>query len=61
MKRGHRPNDCLSKKDDAQEKITKEDAEKTTKVRAVKKKSNIDIKEVKEVETSDSEMELENK
>ena len=60
LKRGHRANDCSSKKGDAQEKIKKEDAEKTTKVRAVKKKSNVVIEEVKEVETSDSEMGSEN-
>jgi hypothetical protein len=52
-------NDCSSKKGDAQEKIKKEDAEKTTKVRAVKKK-NVVIEEVKEVETYDSEMGSEN-
>jgi hypothetical protein len=60
LKRGHRANDCSSKKGDAQEKIKKEDAEKTMKVRVVKKKSNVVIGEVKEVETSDSEMESEN-
>lgn len=60
LKRGHRANDCPSKKGDVQEKIKKEDAEKTTKVRAAKKKNNAVIEEVKEVETSDSEMESEN-
>ncbi len=60
MKRDHRANDCLSKKGDAQEKIKKEDTEKTTKVRAVKTKSNVVIEEVKEVETSDSKTGSEN-
>lgn len=60
LKRGHRANDCSSKKGDAQEKIKKEHVEKTTKVRAVKKKNDVVIEEVKEVETSDSEMESEN-
>ena len=54
LKRGHRANDCPSKKGEAQEKVK---ADKSTKVHAVKKKSNVTIKEV---EISDSEMESEN-
>ena len=60
LKRGHRVNDCLSKNGDAQKKIKKEDAEKATKVHAVKTKSNVVIEEVKEVETSDSKTGSEN-
>ena len=40
--------------------MKKESADKTIKVRTVKKKSTVVIEEVKEVESSDSKMESEN-
>jgi hypothetical protein len=60
LKRGHRANDCSSKEGDGDEKKKKDSVDKLTKVRAVQKKSNVVIEEIKEVESSDSDVESEN-